>query len=220
MDVGNRLRTARQKRNLTLAFVGEVLGKTEATVQRYESGNIKNLKLETIERLAMLYNVPPAYLMGWQVEDPLSFSSTYDYFDVNVSAGLPTNIEGVLEDDVQRITLPDMFMGEWANHDDIFFIKANGDSMNKIFLDGSLLAVKPSGIEKVKNDDIVVFSNGDNEYSVKRIFIDKEKSEIIFSPDSNDRSFRPYIVNLNDLENNIIRIHGKVVKYFTEPTIN
>lgn len=220
MDVGNRLRIARQKRNLTLAFVGDVLGKTEATVQRYESGNIKNLKLETIEQLALLYDVPPAYLMGWQKEDPLSFSSTYNYFDANVAAGLPTSVESILEDDVQKVTLPDMFMGRWANHEDIFFVKANGDSMNKIFLDGSLLAVKPTEIEKIRNDDIVVFSNGDNEYSVKRIFIDNEKSEIIFSPDSTDRSFRQYVVKINDLENNHIKIHGKVVKYFTEPTCN
>lgn len=220
MDVGNRLRIARQKRNLTLAFVGEVLGKTEATVQRYESGNIKNLKLETIEQLALLYDVPPAYLMGWQAEDPLSFSSTYKYFEANVAAGLPTSVESILEDDVQKVSLPDMFMGKWASHDDIYFVKANGDSMNKVFLDGSLLAVKPTEIDKIRNDDIVVFSNGDNEYSVKRIFIDKEKSEIIFSPDSTDRSFRQYVVQLNDLESNHIKIHGKVVKYFTEPTCN
>ena len=44
VDIGNRLRMARLRRNLTLAFVGEVLGKTEATVQRYESGNIKNFQ--------------------------------------------------------------------------------------------------------------------------------------------------------------------------------
>lgn len=216
MDIGNRLRIARQKRNLTLAFVGEVLGKTEATVQRYESGNIKNLKLETIEQLAMLYDVPPAYLMGWQAEDPLSFSSTYNFYNANVAAGLPTSIESILEDDVQKITLPDTFMGKWANHEDIFFVKANGDSMNKVFLDGSLLAVKPTEIEKIRNDDIVLFSNGDNEYSVKRIFVDTERSEIIFSPDSNDRSFRQYVVKINNLENNI-KIYGKVVKYFTEP---
>lgn len=216
MDIGNRLRKARLKRNLTLAFVGEVLGKTEATVQRYESGNIKNLKLDTIEKLATLYDVPPAYLMGWQIEDPLSFSSTYNFYDVEVAAGLPTSVEGVLEDDVEKVSLPDAFMGKWANHDDIFFVKANGDSMNKVFLDGSLLAVKPVEISQLKNDDIIVFSNGHNEYSVKRIFIDNEKSEIIFSPDSNDRSFRQYIVKLNELEDTV-RIHGKVVKYFTEP---
>lgn len=220
MDIGNRLRKARLKRNLTLAYVGEILGKTEATVQRYESGNIKNLKLETIEQLAMLYDVPPAYLMGWQVEEPISFSSTYDYYEnADIAAGLPTSVESVLENDVQKISLPDVVMGKWANHDDVFFVKANGDSMNKVFLNGSLLAVKPTDICNLKNDDIVVFSNGDNEYSVKRIYFDNDNSEVIFSPDSNDRSFREYIVRLNDLEGNI-RIHGKVVKYFTEPVIN
>jgi len=215
VDVGNRLRLARQKRNLTLAFVGEVLGKTEATVQRYESGNIKNLKLDTIEQLAILYDVPPSYLMGWQVEDPLSFSTTYNYFDAHVAAGLPNSVDCVMEDDVQKITLPDVFMGKWARHDDIFFLKANGDSMNKVFSSGSLLAIKPTSLDSLVDNDIVIFSNGSNEYSVKRIIKDFETKEIIFRPDSFENTFRDYVVTFDSSD--AITIHGKVVKYFTDP---
>ena len=102
MDIGNRLKIARLRKNFTLAFVGECLGKTEATVQRYESGNIKNLKLDTIEKLAELYDVPPAYLMGWQVEDPASFSTTFNFYDVSVAAGLPSNVDYILKDDIQK----------------------------------------------------------------------------------------------------------------------
>ncbi|WP_319007174.1 helix-turn-helix domain-containing protein, partial [Bacillus thuringiensis] len=65
MDVGKRLKQIRLKRNLTLAEVGERINKTEATMQRYESGNIKNLKADTIEELARVYEVSPAYIMGW-----------------------------------------------------------------------------------------------------------------------------------------------------------
>ena len=218
MDIGNRLRMARLRRNLTLAFVGEVLGKTEATVQRYESGNIKNLKLETIERLAMLYDVPPAYLMGWQTEEPLSFSSTYQYYDVDVAAGLPNSVECVLEDEVQKITLPDIFMGKWAGHKDIFFLKANGESMNKTFASDSLLAVKPVELSALVDNDIVVYSNSSNEYSVKRIIKDFNSKEIIFRPHSNEKTFKDYIVPFNSTDT--ITIHGKVVKYFTDPVIN
>ena len=218
MDIGNRLRMARLRRNLTLAFVGEVLGKTEATVQRYESGNIKNLKLETIERLAMLYDVPPAYLMGWQEEEPLSFSHTYQYYDVDVAAGLPNNVECVLEDGVQKITLPDVFMGKWAGHKDVFFLKVNGESMNRTFASGSILVVKPVELSALVDNDIVVFSNSSNEYSVKRIIKDFESEEIIFRPHSNEKTFKDYIVPFNSTDT--IIIHGKVVKYFTEPLVN
>ena len=63
--MAHRLRELRKERGLTLLQVAEKLGVTESTVQRYESGNIKNLKYETMVELAELFGVAPAYLMGW-----------------------------------------------------------------------------------------------------------------------------------------------------------
>lgn len=63
--MAHRLRELRKERGLTLLQVAERLGVTESTVQRYESGNIKNLKYETMIELAELFGVTPAYLMGW-----------------------------------------------------------------------------------------------------------------------------------------------------------
>jgi transcriptional regulator with XRE-family HTH domain len=41
---------------------------TGGDAQRYESGDIKNIKHETILSLASLFSVSPAYLMGWTDE--------------------------------------------------------------------------------------------------------------------------------------------------------
>lgn len=59
------MKQSREKQGITLAELGRKIGKTEATVQRYESGNIKNLKNDTIESIANALNVNPAFLMGW-----------------------------------------------------------------------------------------------------------------------------------------------------------
>ena len=59
------MKQSREKQGMTLAELGRKIGKTEATVQRYESGNIKNLKNDTIESIATALNVNPAFLMGW-----------------------------------------------------------------------------------------------------------------------------------------------------------
>ncbi|WP_241965705.1 helix-turn-helix domain-containing protein [Staphylococcus simulans] len=59
------MKQSREKQGMTLAELGRKIGKTEATVQRYESGNIKNLKNDTIESIASALNVNPAFLMGW-----------------------------------------------------------------------------------------------------------------------------------------------------------
>ena len=41
------------------------MGVTEATVQRWESGNIKTLRYEKIGKLAEILGVKPSVLMGW-----------------------------------------------------------------------------------------------------------------------------------------------------------
>lgn len=64
-EINQKIKEMRLRRGLTLLEVAEYLGVKEATVQRYESGNIKNIKHETICRLADLFQCDPCYLMGW-----------------------------------------------------------------------------------------------------------------------------------------------------------
>ena len=75
-ELNERIKDLRRKRNLTLADVAEHLGVKEATAQRYESGNIKNIKYETICKLAELFDCEPQYLMGWSGENPGTYNST------------------------------------------------------------------------------------------------------------------------------------------------
>lgn len=64
--LNERIKEQRTKAGLTLLQVANALGVKEATVQRYESGEIKNIKHDVIEKLAKCFNCSPAYLMGWQ----------------------------------------------------------------------------------------------------------------------------------------------------------
>ena len=73
--LNDRIKQRRLQLGLTLLYVAEQLGVKEATAQRYESGEIKNIKHETIVRLAEILRCSPAYLMGWQ-DSPLTSSLT------------------------------------------------------------------------------------------------------------------------------------------------
>lgn len=64
-EINDRIKAMRLEKNLTLMEVANYLGVKEATAQRYESGNIKNIKHETICKLAELFACDPSYLMGW-----------------------------------------------------------------------------------------------------------------------------------------------------------
>lgn len=65
---------------MTLLELANKLGVSEGTVQRYETGNIKNLKYDTIVNLANIFGCTPAYLMGWD-EDPNNGQNEGYYFD-------------------------------------------------------------------------------------------------------------------------------------------
>lgn len=66
MDIGDRIKQKRIELGWTLKDVANELGVKEATAQRYESGHIKTLKQETISKIAGIFKVNPAWLMGWE----------------------------------------------------------------------------------------------------------------------------------------------------------
>lgn len=75
--LNDRIKEMRTKNGFTLAYVAELLGIKEATMQRYESGEIKNIKHETIVKLAEIFNCSPSYLMGWE-DSSDSYEPTYE----------------------------------------------------------------------------------------------------------------------------------------------
>ena len=67
--IHSRIKEQRSKLGYTLAQIADMLNVKEATVQRYESGEIKNLKHDTIVKLANILKCSPCYLMGWDEQD-------------------------------------------------------------------------------------------------------------------------------------------------------
>ena len=69
MTIGKRIRILRTSCNMTQEELGEKLGVKKAAIQKYESGSIVNIKPETIERIAEIFEVTPSYIMGWDEFD-------------------------------------------------------------------------------------------------------------------------------------------------------
>lgn len=63
------LASRRKELGLTLAQIADAVGVTEATVQRWESGNIKQLRKKNIIKLAGVLKTSPSTLMGWDGEE-------------------------------------------------------------------------------------------------------------------------------------------------------
>lgn len=68
MAIGERIKEARGKKGYSLEDVAKLVGTSRQTINRYETGIIKNIPTDVIERLSVALGVTPAYLMGWDEE--------------------------------------------------------------------------------------------------------------------------------------------------------
>lgn len=68
MEFRDILRTRRKALGLTLEDIAQATDVTRATVQRWESGSISNVRYDKLAKLADVLQVTPAFLMG--VKEP------------------------------------------------------------------------------------------------------------------------------------------------------
>lgn len=66
--IGQRLKALRKEHGMTLEEVGKAVGVGKSTVRKWETGMIENMRQDKLSRLAKVFDVSPAYLMGWEEE--------------------------------------------------------------------------------------------------------------------------------------------------------
>lgn len=71
-EFGQRLRARRLELGMAAWELAKKIGKHRATVCRYETGEIGEIPVQTVEALAAALTVSPAWLLGWQKEMPRS----------------------------------------------------------------------------------------------------------------------------------------------------
>ena len=69
MKTNELIRAKRKEKGLTLRDVADVCGVSEGTVSRWESGDIKNMRRDKIEKLSRVLDVPPSVLLDWESYD-------------------------------------------------------------------------------------------------------------------------------------------------------
>ena len=66
MSVGQRIRIAREQRNMTLDEVAKRCETTKQTIYKYENEIVTNIPYDKIVLLAKALDVSPSYLFGWE----------------------------------------------------------------------------------------------------------------------------------------------------------
>lgn len=67
-EILERIRQRRIELDLSYQDLSAKTGISKSTLQRYETGFIKNLPIDKLEILAKALNTTPEYLMGWDSE--------------------------------------------------------------------------------------------------------------------------------------------------------
>jgi repressor LexA len=211
--INERIKERRLAANLTLDQVAKHLGVKEATVQRYESGTIKNIKHETIIALANLFKCKPSYLMGW--DDQNSSLPVNEILNSGIKNILPLEkktlpiLDSISCSEHLFVTGQHPFYGNAAR--DVpadFVLEAKGDSMigARIF-NGDLVFVKFQ--PDVDNGEIAAVII-DGEAVLKRVY--KYSKQIVLQ--SENPAFEPIVIDDQDPKE--IRIIGKAIFFMSE----
>lgn len=108
MNLSDAIRIRRKELGLTLKDVADKIGVAEATVQRYESGNIKNVRHERIVKIAAALEMPPSELMGWNDIEPEKANWTIEPLSESPSGdnSIPVELKrGVFANNVKKYML-------------------------------------------------------------------------------------------------------------------
>ncbi len=207
--INRLLKERRKEKGLTMKTVAEAVGVSEATVSRWESGNIANMGRSRIAALAKILDLSPSEIM--EIDEPSASSSKpapelipVPYHPTHripvlgsISAGLPLyaveQIEGYIYTELN------------GGHE-YFGLRVKGDSMTAARIcENDIIIVRKQ--EQVEDGEIAVVMVGDEDATVKRYH--REGDTVMLSP----QSYNPeHHVQVYQLKETPIRILGKVVQ--------
>lgn len=207
MTVGERIKEAREKRGLSQSLLGELVGVSRSSVNQWESGNTKNLKLSNIAAVKDALGVSFDYLITGSEpqyavrERPATYEVEKDciaipYYDgVRLSAGAgATNGH---DETIQARSI--FFHRHWvADHgykaSSLVVVRCAGVSMEPRICDGDLVLINTDDVN-IKDGRIYAI-NLFGEARIKRLFRRLDSSVVISSdnpiPGSKEEVLTPH----------------------------
>ena len=176
MKIGLRLKQLRESKNMTQEDVGNLIGVTKATVNRYETEEI-DIKRTIAIKLSKVFDVSPAYIMGWDEKpdiykyDNISPIETKKFRMIGeIACGKPIYCNENYETYIEAS----------ADIKADFCLTAKGDSMiNVRIFDGDIVFIKEQAV--VENGEIAAVIIND-EATLKRVYVKSDK--IILRPEN------------------------------------
>lgn len=193
-EIGNRIKSKRIEKGLTLKELGDKVGVASSTILRYENGKINTIKLPVIESIAKALEVDPAWLV-LKSNSPKIYTPKENEIKRypllgEIAAGTPI---------LAQENIVDYFFLDSKIHAD-FALKVKGDSMlgAGIFPNDIVFIRKQDTLENGEIGAILI----DNEATLKKFY--KEGDTVILQAEND--LYKPII-----LTNGYVKVLGKLV---------
>ena len=98
MRTGKVIKILPKNKNMTQDQLSEALGVNKSSIQKYESGAVHNLKMETIRNMYTPFDVPP-----WVFVFPELLKSEYDLINFQSINGINESVDFALTLNTQGV---------------------------------------------------------------------------------------------------------------------
>lgn len=207
MTIGERIKSLRTEKGMTQTELAELLQTTKQNIFKYENGIVTNIPSDKIEKMAEIFGVEPAVLMGWE-DDSKEHSNIRDVVPNNkihmvpIYATVSAGFGAYAEDNV--VDYIPMIIDNPYDVKDTIGIQVKGDSMYPKIEDGDTIIVRKQ--ESVDSGSVAVLLLDGEEGLVKKVEYGKDWIELhSFNPEYKTRRFE----GMDVLR---LRVVGKVLK--------
>lgn len=205
MTIGERIKELRRKYGMTQEDLAYKIGTTKQTIFKYENNVITNIPAKKVDAIAAIFNVSPAYIMGWNADDRPLPSNIMPMPKMKKVPLLGTIACG---EPILAAENIDSYAEVPEEIDCDFTLRCKGDSMiGARIMNGDIVYVREQ--PEVENGEIaaVLIDNMETEATLKRVYI--SDNQIMLVPENRD--YQPLTFTGEDM--NRVRILGKVVAF-------
>lgn len=199
-EFSKRLNDIILENSITPEQLNEKLGfKAKSTIYRYLKGEMCP-KITTVKIISQMFNVNPAWLMGYDAPKKMIYSKKSVRIPVlgKIPAGVPIEL---IEDIIDYEDISEEMLKGGKEY---FALKVNGNSMEPKYLDGDTLIILKSD-DCESGQDAIIMVNGDDG-TFKRVF--KTGNGITLQPLNNE--YMPMFYSNEDIKKLPVRILGVV----------
>ncbi|MBQ6895722.1 MAG: helix-turn-helix domain-containing protein [Oscillospiraceae bacterium] len=197
MSVNELIKKRRKELNITLEEIGDYVGVSKATVQRWETGGISNMRQDRIRKLSEILRLEPTAFIGGNSGETSAFVKIPVLG--RVAAGVPITAQ---EDVIGYEKVP----AEWVQNSTLFALKLKGDSMEPRMANGDVVIVRKQ--DNIESGEVAIVMVDNQEATCKKVVKHSDGLVLI----SNNPKYAPVFFTIDEIEHRPVKILGRVIE--------